>query len=458
MVEMLRFERAPMRRTLILLAVWFLPGCSLTPLIDSNVTDYFEVSDQAANRIILLNILRAKDGAPLHFNELSLVRGQVSATATLSAISPFGPEMHATSPRANASLGGTVSSAPSFDVGSLDTQDFTKGVMAPISPATFKFFLDEGIDHRLVLLLLLRGIRTPGNQELVLNAPESSRFVCYSEKLTDLPANGIPSKYRIIANEDPCDSDSKEPEFFGFLRILNHLRRVYATNYALPQRPVGSPFTPDMGNSLRSLTAMDPSKFRLQKLPSGKYQLVLAERHEIVLLCQEPAPGGGDAPAVLTSLSSETEAETIPADACFARASLDWVSGASTLRAPGLIPDADILALRSTLEVIQYVGRILAFQEEGTTAGVERCVTLGFERRDPGCRGNILFHLRHDAIETPISLSYRGQSWAVPASRPCAVSTSCDHTLETMAMIALLLNQNKSAKDIPSTPAFQAVP
>jgi len=64
----------------------------------------------------------------------------------------------------------------------------------------------------------------------------------------------------------------------------------------------------------------------------------------------------------------------------------------------------------------------------------------------------------HNSADPAIELAYRGQDWAVPASRPCTLATSCDHTLESTGMIALLLNQNKSAKDIPSTPAFQAVP
>ena len=434
----------------------FLGGCSLSPLMNADVIDYFKVNDLAANRIILLNVLRAKDGAPLHFSELSLVRGQISANATAGITFPFGPTMHATvQPRNLATVTSSVSSSPSFDVGSLDTQDFTKGVMAPIAPATVSFFLNEGIDDHLVLLLLVSGVRTPGNQEIIRNEPESVRSVCYSESLGGKPHNYLPLHYTIIGPADTCNTaGGQESEFLGFLRVIDHLRRVYATNYMSPPEPVGAPFIPDMRADLRSLTAMDPAKYRLRKLPSGQYQLFAAVPHETVVLCQEPAPGG--TPTVLASLRGGQQEGRVPAEACGAPVQ----PGATT--GPGTHSDVnafDMLTIRSTLEVIQYIGRILTFQtEDSARLARPRCVTLYFEGTNPGCDGNILFNLNHNPLDTPIGLEYGGEYWAVPPSRSCTGTKSCDHTLETMAMVALLLNQNKSAKDIPSTPAFEAVP
>lgn len=446
-------EWANMRGTILLLCLGVLAGCSLGPAVDADVTDYFRVNDLAANRIILLNILRARDGAPLHFSELSLVRGQITAGVNASVTFPFGPLLHATAPRRLGGIIGTVSSAPSFDVGSLDTQDFTRGVMAPIAPATLKFFLDEGIDYRLVLLLLVSGVRTRGNQEVILNEPGSARQVCYSRDVSRAPANALPRRYTIIAEGEPCLTGSMEPEFFAFLRVLNHLRRVYATNYAVPPRPVGPPFTIDMRAALRAVAAMDPARYQLERLPSGQYQLVAAEHRDTIVLCQEPAQGIGP-PTYLAALRNEAGGPRIPANACAPHG-----GAAAALREHGT-EDSEIalLTIRSTLEVIRYIGRILAIQDEFSRPRAERCVTLGFEGHNPGCNGNILFHLTHDRAGAPFGIEYRGAYWTVPAPRPCTVSTSCDHTLETMAILSLLLNQNKSAKDIPSTPAFQAVP
>ncbi len=432
-------------------------GCSLSPLMNSDVIDYFKVNDLAANRIILLNVLRAKDGAPLHFSELSLVRGQISASATAGVTFPFGPLMHASvQPRNLATATSSVSSSPSFDVGSLDTQDFTKGVMAPVTPATVSFFLNEGIDDRLVLLLLVSGVRTPGNQEIVRNEPQSVRWVCYSESIKDQPNDFLPKSYTIIGQNDPCSTpDGKEKEFLGFLRVIDHLRRVYAANVISPPQPVGPPFTPDMRTDLRSLTATDPSKYRLRKLPSGQYQLFAAEPHQLVALCQEPPPGG--LPSVLTALRNGEQESPVPADACGSHPAPPGIAERAAPRSD--VDTLDMLTIRSTLEVIQYLGRILTFQaQESARLGRPRCVTLYFESADPGCGGDIMFNLTHDSFNTPFGLDYNGDYWAVPPSRQCIGTTNCDHTLETMAMVSLLLNQNKSAKDIPSTPAFEAVP
>jgi hypothetical protein len=445
------------RMPLLVILVLFVSACSLGSAVDADVEDYFEVGDLAANRIILLNILRAKDSAPLHFSELSLVRGSISVSFNGAITDPWGPLLHASSPRRTASIGGAVTTSPSFDVGSLDTQDFTRGVMAKIAPATIKFFLDEGIDYRLVLMLLVSGVRTAGNQEVILNAPESSRQVCYSEDVTNEPPNAIPAHYTIIARDEPCTTGTAEGEFFGFLRVLNHLHRIFAADYLSPPRAIGGPFALDMRSQLRALSGMDPAKFQLRKLPSGQYQLTSTQRQQTVLLCEAPRLGG--ASTVLTALRTGSEEGTVPSDACVVRTS-DAVGASANVPeiAIGLSPGTDVMTLRSTLEVIQYIGRVLTFQEENSRGGTDRCVTLGFEGSNPGCGGNILFHLQHDFTNAQIGLAYRGQYWSVPTARACTLATTCDHTLETTAMIALLLNQNKSAKDIPSTPAFQAVP
>jgi hypothetical protein len=103
-----------MRKFFLLLALLcpWLSACSLSPAINHQALDYFRANDLAANQIILMNILRAKDGAPLHFSELSQIRGQLSVQAAASSTFPFGPIAHATQlPRRLATLGLTVSSA-----------------------------------------------------------------------------------------------------------------------------------------------------------------------------------------------------------------------------------------------------------------------------------------------------------------------------------------------------------
>src|ERR1700683_1456548 len=66
-------------------------GCSLGGVIDDHSHDYDAALDLAANEDVVTNILRARDRAPLHFSELSQLRGSVQAGVSLGAALPFGP-------------------------------------------------------------------------------------------------------------------------------------------------------------------------------------------------------------------------------------------------------------------------------------------------------------------------------------------------------------------------------
>jgi hypothetical protein len=490
-----------MRKVLSILTLLclLLSACSLAPAINSQALDYFKANDLAANQIILLNILRAKDGAPLHFSELSQIRGQLSVQASASSTFPFGPLAHATMlPRRLATVGFTVSSAPSFDISSLDTKDFTDGVMTPISPQTAEFFLDEGIDYRMVLMLLVSGIRTAGSPEMLLNAPESSRSVCYAVR----PAQfSVSTAYRIVPIDDiakglrgpaaaqaelahkivnsKCPSGFQgysEPEYFAFLRTIDHIGRLYPVTIRQPPKPVGAPFTLNMNADLRAITNIDPTKYTLKKLRSGQFELMAASRGSTIVLC-EPMPDGSVFPASFLG-GGDAQGAKIPVNACDPTAESQDAAADDdpTVTAgpppPSLTVGADpntfTLKLRSTFEVIQYVGQVLAFQAAETAQTPdrpERCITIEQQPAQPNaptCTGGALFHLQHqNSVFSPdvTSVPYDGEDWSLPMPAPCTdPENRCDHTLETMSIISLLLNQNKSAKDIAGTPAVQVVP
>jgi hypothetical protein len=433
-----------------------LASCSLSPVIDQDVLDYFRVNDLASNRTILLNLLRAKDGAPLHFSELAQVRGQVTLAATTGASFPFGPYSHATQvPRDLLTLSGNVSSAPSFDINSLDTQDFTKGVMAQITPDTARFFLDEGRDFRIVLLMLASGIRYGGNTETLLNAPNSSRIVCFEQSLGP---NGVSHKYTIQDPGEHCAGTS-EPEFYGFLRAINHLHRIYAVSGRQP-RAIGKPFTLDMKQDLKNILTMDPEKISFKNLPSGQVQLESTVGAAWTALCEE-AKDGGKPKVVGTFASREEMISEVPESTCIPGGTDKGAKDDLKIEV-GHDPDTFVVTLRSTLGVINYIGQILAFQDLETSSnpnGLERCVTLEYERLDgPTCNGGTLFHLLRDTAPVAESVEYGGKFWSLPDPAVCIAGQPCDHTLEAMSMVSLLLNQNKSSKDISKTPAFEAVP
>ncbi len=449
------------------LAALLLSACSLASTINDDVIDYFKVNDLAANRIILLNILRAKDSAPLHFGELSQVRGQLSANASASSTFPFGPKDHASvQPRTLGTIGIGVSTSPSFDITSLDKQDFTKGVMAPITPETAQFFLNEGIDYRLVLILLASGIRLADNSEMLLNVPNSSRKVCYDRVLK---TDEMPRHYRLVSEDKEC-AIKPEREFYGFLRIVNNIGRLYTASFK-ERRPMGPPFALDMKTQLRAIAGIDPAKYSLSRLRNGQYQLFTTAHAATTVLCRE-SEGGRPPRVVSVFVANGAVNAPVPERACIADStasdadqpdpgqpdSLPQETGHLVL--VGKSPDTFVIRLRSTLEIIQYAGQTLAFQDAETKAnGIERCLTLTYQPPDrPSCNEGMVFHLTRSPLPLETSIQYGPDFWSLPPPRTCTDPKTCDHTLETMAMISLLLNQNKSAKEISTTPAVQALP
>jgi hypothetical protein len=443
-----------------------LTACSLGDAINHQIFDYYQVNDQASNQIILLNILYARDGAPLHFSELSQIRGQISAGVSASTTFPYGVIGHANpAPRDLGTLGATVSSSPSFDIVSLDTKDFTAGVMEPITPQAVSFFLNEGIDYRMVLMLLASGIRPAGNSEVVLNAPTDSRIVCNKDPHS-FGTNAELKNYRIIAADEACVNPFLE--LFAFLNIVNHMKRLYPVAAEAPPRPVGPPFSLAMNSNLRAVTSIDPTKYRLVRLRSGQYQLMTAPRSSMVVLCEADT----DSSRVVSVLTDAQGASIrVRADACSTRRSSDDDEAGSAPPAKmvtiGVTPGTYAIQLRSTLEVIRYVGQILAFQESETAKHPqlpERCITLQFVAYDAlhaTCDGAVLIHLANTTslIAVPdLSVVYHGERWSVAAPHTCLSQEHCDLSQQTMSIIALLLNRNKSAKDIRSTPAVEVVP
>ncbi len=445
---------------LVFFVVPLLSACSLRPIINHQVVDYLDVSATASNQTILQNILRAKDGAPLHFGEFADIRGSLSINTSVSSTVPYGPIGVSRSTLRNVlTAGAGISSSPSFDIDSLDTQDFTKGVMSPITPDTAEFFLNEGIDYRMVLMLLVSGVQPVGSDEMLLNEPNSSRIVCYK---TPPGRNAAPSNFRILAAGSPCDG-TPEPEYYAFLRTINNAGRLYPVTAEGAPKLIGPPFTLDLPKNLRAVAAIDPSKYSIVRTKNGKFQLLSATRKVSVVLCSDTGSG----PQVVGVLAGNVaQAPKVPVKACVPSNGASSEDDNALPGSLGPMKNAAVFKLRSTLEVIQYVGQVLAFQEEQTAAHPdrpERCITLEYENLNgPTCNGGVLFHLvgpsPGPSLDQGNSVTYDGETWSLPDPAACTNPEHCDHTLQTMSMISLLLNENKSAKDIGTTQAVQVVP
>jgi hypothetical protein len=246
------------------------------------------------------------------------------------------------------------------------------------------------------------------------------------------------------------------------------MERLYPVSVEAPPRPVGPPFSLAMNSNLRAITNIDPTKYRLVRLRSGQYQLMTVPRSSMVVLCGAT----GNSAQVVSVLSDADDASNqVREDACATRRSYDDDETGSAPPAKmitiGVAPGTYAIQLRSTLEVIRYVGQILAFQETETAKYPqlpERCITLQFIVYDSlhaTCDGAVLIHLVDTTatIAPPdLSVIYHGRRWSVAAPHSCVNLAHCDLSQSTMSIISLLLNRNKSAAEIAKTPAVEVVP
>jgi hypothetical protein len=134
-----------MRRGLVFAAMLWLGGCSLSDSISSHSIDYDRALEDVTNAMLVSNIQRARDGAPLHFTDLSQIRGSLQLQLQAQASAPFGPQYVSTT-RTRAAIQSTtgVSSSPPFDVVPLNTKEFTEGITTPMTMQTLGYYFDRG--------------------------------------------------------------------------------------------------------------------------------------------------------------------------------------------------------------------------------------------------------------------------------------------------------------------------
>ncbi len=249
----------------------------------------------------------------------------------------------------------------------------------------------------------------------------------------------------------------REREFLAFMRILNGLPRVFAVSHK-PFVPVGPPFRPDNTHFLHDLLSMDYSKQALTTLPNGLLQLSVQSAEDQIVLCQDritrqsvdsPREAANAAGAGLRPLADNP---------CNQHSAFELGAPMGARRSQNEpLPD---FTVRSTLGIFSFLGQVLGGEERRSEkAAMDICITLDDRGSRHDCTsGQVLFHLTHDRMRARFGVDYGGEFWGVPNSTPCLDFTeACDHTLETLSMVSLLLNLSKSAHDIPSTPTVQLI-
>jgi len=240
-------------------------SCTFPSQIKTDALSFNEVVEETTDRLLVLNILRSRDKAPLHFAAIPLIHESLQGNASVQATLPFGPLNHSTTrDTAGGSVG--VQLAPSFDLSTLDTKDFITGLSSPMDPKLVKYALDRGFDRRLILMLFFSSAEIIERKNVEPNVATVSRgnappIVNDKIEVFNSPRDAIDGTRPIVHRDSPLSCDERT-QFELYLDLINRLQRFTANAYS-ERRLVAEGFDVKTARDVRDLAMIDPTKFRL---------------------------------------------------------------------------------------------------------------------------------------------------------------------------------------------------
>jgi hypothetical protein len=467
-----------MRLAIMLTLAMSLCGCMASnTVVRSQAMSFDDIIEDTTDKLLVLNILRAKDKAPLHFDEIPSIHESVTTNASVQAAWPFGPSNKSTA-RNTITAGAGVQMAPSFEVDNLATKDFVTGMSTPIDPKFVKYWLDRGLDRRVVMLLFFSAIDVtvvvPGEDSAVRhtirirNSPRDAIDALY----TVPPPTGAPKPTLAETEKENCKEQS---DFLHYLKLINNLTSFTAQSKTQKKVILDaiSLDDVDLARVIAAMSALDSTKTSVKYNKTDNTLSLYGQPTSTTALClsRSQARGSGteesqsacEGADIGTSATASAETDQgkmqdVQAFPEFAAANDPGVDDFCTrfgrvieqLHGPeegeGTLtkatdPKPQIrMEIRSVGEIIQFLGDLMAYQEaiqayqdssDNKTARADimklnSILTFGFcgylanQAPDPHC-GDYFFNISNTsgAEGSRFSVSYRGQTYYVPRySRP----------------------------------------
>jgi len=492
-----------MRRILALGLSLLLSGCGVSPAVIKNDTLSFgEVIEEITNKLLVVNVLRARDKAPLHFSDIPVIRESMQHTASLLFLDQLG----SLSTTLRDTRGGTLSVqiSPSFELTHLQSKEFITGISSPIDPKVVKYWLDRGLDRRIVLLLFFsaaeivetRSEKGPVNTLKIMNSPRDAIDVLRGRR----QAFSGPEALK-------CDTQS---DFERYLKALNLARTFFANTFRerrLLARGMNLDPEKDSKN-LQNFAALDQSKVQLvyDKGLSAYNLYALSSEQKVAFCFYDDRTSGlatpqygvvqaggeqvGDRRSCYQSVVDAPMEDSTKPQLSETPVFFQGVAEVKqesrfceiynrfaritprTTDAEGYPRLQVRLHIRSVGEIFQFLGDLLQYQDEVRNhleteprpkMMLNLPITFGYCPDDPspGCN-DIFFRLDGDPGNARFTLYYRDREYSVANINPQLGGAESgqrrDHTLEILSVLHQLVNLNKSATDIRATPSVQVLP
>ncbi len=436
-----------LRWAFLTLPLYVLTACSLSGAIGRNSVDYNQAIEYATNNMMATNFLRARDQIPLYFTDLSQIRGSLQFGTNAAVSVPFGNPDLANQRTRNIATGAiSISTSPTFDIAPLNDTIFTEGLLKPIDPSLLGDYLTEGLPQTLLFRLFVERI------EFVMipasSAEGSTAVVCGYEN-TAFMANVVQaaasaSPGSASAPASPCPP-AGFPTNLTFDQLLPQLPLIVHNYTRLT--PFGPPFRVEGAVRINDLlrAEMPPGCASCSSGPGGKsggsgessYSLLPAHGRPGEYQLYKSSPAVAICiPTIINGLTKFLATET--EEACFADRILQGEQDQGSWKVH--------IYFRSAQAIFEYLGAVLRIERLNETraakgqpplalpAGLNFYVSAGY---DPSAR---------------VNLTYDGRLYHIRDSSPS------DNTLRIMSILNQLLNTLKSASEIPTTKAVEAVP
>jgi hypothetical protein len=147
--------------TLVFLA---LTSCAVVDLYADRATQYNVEAEQAQEKTILLNIVRASLRRPLQFTTVTSIIGSTSATGSGGFSAPVNVPFRSSGgagsyPALSAwSAGASLNGSETFTVPVLDTQEFYQGILKPVPSQFYDFLVQQRYPPDFLFNLLIQKV------------------------------------------------------------------------------------------------------------------------------------------------------------------------------------------------------------------------------------------------------------------------------------------------------------
>jgi hypothetical protein len=421
-----------------------LGGCAMTPLIDRDALEFNKVQESVNNELLVTNILRARDNAPLYLAEFQTIHVTITGTLSTGNISiPFGPGNPPLTKRYTAQPNASIQSAPSFDATQLDTQQFTLGMLRPIEPVTWEYYWHRDYPPQLLLYLFLAsindGLDTYDNNPCWETGGGCASWAAFNKRADDLVKSGV--YLNIFSGLAPAQDTGKvgsQP-----IKVVVIEGKPYTFEESAPQVAI---CVRNLGLSPADEAATFKRLALYQKNPCPDSSGTEASQTRSTPAAAPALLSSGGGGAGISAASTSLSPEDMALFACTHHEVVQCRRSWADVQRSSI--EGQTYVMRSVESIIRYLGRVQQMVEADPRSDEAMKGVVWTDARGP----NTLFQLHLTPGRDRIAVGYRGRRYYVREG------LTTDHTLEVLALLNQLINANKNASEIPSTKAVQIVP